>query len=66
MSVRGMASNRNSMVGGASNETNITEEVRDLIRNMKSADNMEEWQVDPTLGQKITVKTFRPNKNEGR
>jgi len=64
LAARGMASNRNSMVEGASNETNITEEVRDLIRNMKSADNMEEWQVDPTLGQKITVKTFRPNRSE--
>lgn len=59
-----MASNRNHPIEGGSNETNITEEVRDLIKNMRTAENIDEWQVDRSLGEKATVKTFRPNRNE--
>ena len=40
-----MASNRNHPIEGGSNETNITEEVRDLIKNMRTAENIDEWQV---------------------
>jgi len=61
---RHMSSNRNHPVEGGSNETGITEEVRDLIRNMKSAENLEDWQVDPSLGSKVTVDTWSPNKRE--
>jgi len=62
MSCRHMASNRNHPVEGGSNQTGITEEVRDLIRNMKSAENLEEWNVDSSLGPKVSVDTWSPNK----
>ena len=64
MSCRHMASNRNHPVEGGSNQTGITEEVRDLIRNMKSAENLEEWKVDSSLGPKVAVDTWSPNKVE--
>jgi hypothetical protein len=38
---RGMAENRFYPIKGASHETGITEEVRDLIRNVKHAENIE-------------------------
>ena len=60
---RGMASNRNHTVEGVSNETNITEEVRDLIKNMRHAENMDEWKRGVHIEEPIDVKTFRPNRD---
>ena len=56
---RRMASTRNTTVEGGSNPTNITEEVRDLIRNARQMENIEEWRRGATMDEKITVKTFR-------
>jgi hypothetical protein len=38
-----MAETRHYPIKGASNESGITEEVRDLIRNVKHAENIETW-----------------------
>jgi len=62
VSQRTMASNRNHTVGGVSNETNLTEEVRDLVRNARHAENVDEWKRGHLVDEKITVKTFRPNR----
>ena len=58
---RFMSSNRNHPISGVSNETNITEEVRDLIRNAKTAENIDEWEGQDRFK---VVKTFRPNHKE--
>ena len=42
---RGMAENRFYPIKGASHETGITEEVRDLIRNVKHAENIEKVRI---------------------
>ena len=42
-------------------QTGITEEVRDLIRNVKHAENVDEWTKGPEIGDPITVKPWWPN-----
>jgi len=59
---RTMASNRNHTVEGVSTDTKLTEEVRDLIRNARHAENVDEWRRGALMDDKISVKTFRPNR----
>ena len=61
VSRRPMASNRNHPISGASNEDGITEEVRDLIRNVRHSENVDEWQRGPHIEDPITRKVWRPN-----
>jgi len=63
VSRRTMASNRNHTVEGVSNETQVTEEVRDLIRNARHAENVDEWKRGVLMDEKISVKTWRPNRD---
>ena len=56
-----MASGRNHFIEKGSNKSGITEEVRDLIRNVRHAENVDEWTKGYGIGDPITVKTWRPN-----
>ena len=42
-------------------QSGITEEVRDLIRNVKHAENVDEWTKGYGIGDPIEIKTWRPN-----
>ena len=44
-------------------QSGITEEVRDLIRNVKHAENVDEWTKGYGIGDKVEVKAWRPNWN---
>jgi len=61
---RNMASGRNHFVSKASKKSGITEEVRDLIRNVKHAENIDEWNKEAGIGEPIKVKAWRPNWDE--
>ncbi len=43
--------NRNYYVSGASNPTGITEEIRDLVKNQRTAFNVDEWRIGAGIGQ---------------
>lgn len=58
---RGMAENRFYPIKGASHETGITEEVRDLIRNVKHAENIETWEREKGVPEPITFNYLKPN-----
>lgn len=53
---RTMASGRFYYKKGGSNRTGITDEVRDLIKNQKSFNNMETWNVGPGIQEPIRLK----------
>ena len=42
-------------------KSGITEEVRDLIKNVKHAENIDEWTKGYGIGEPKEVKTWRPN-----
>ena len=45
-------------------QSGITEEVRDLIKNVKHAENIDEWEKEAGIGEPIKVKVWRPNWDE--
>ena len=45
-------------------QSGITEEVRDLIRNVKHAENIDEWNRGYGIGNPIEAKTWWPNWDE--
>lgn len=67
LSARGMSGSggRNRYVKGASNPTNVTEEVRDLVRNQRHAENVDSWRrgigLDPVTS---VTPVWRPNVRE--
>ena len=61
---RGMAENRFYPIKGASNETGITQEVRDLIRNVKHAENIETWEREKGAPEPITFEYLKPTKGD--
>lgn len=61
---RSMASGRNHFITKGSNKSGITEEVRDLIRNVKHAENIDEWTKGHGIGNPIEIKPWRPNWDE--
>lgn len=61
---RKMASGRNHFVSKGSKKSGITEEVRDLIRNVKHAENIDEWSKGVDIGEPVKVRAWRPNLDE--
>lgn len=59
-----MAETRNYPIRGASHETDITEEVRDLIRNVKHAENIETWEKEKGAPEPIRFEYLRPNPDD--
>ena len=56
-----MADSRHYPVRGASNETGITVEVRDLIRNVQHAKNIESWEREKGVPDPIHFDYLKPN-----
>ena len=52
------ASGRSHYIKGGSNEHDISEEVRDLIRNAKTQENIDEWNLGRGIGEpyKLSMK----------
>ena len=58
---RSMARGRNHFVTGGSNNHGISPETRDLLKNVKHAENIEEWQREPGIGDPIKFSQYREN-----
>jgi len=56
-----MARSRNYLIKGASIPTGITDEIRDLIKNVKHAENIEEWNKNPLDPEPKILKPLRHN-----
>ena len=59
--VKNMARGRNYYIQGASKDTGISPVTRDLLANVKHAENIEEWQVEPGIGHPIKFSQYREN-----
>ena len=59
-----MAETRSYPIRGASYETGNTEEVRDLIRNVKHAENIETWEQEEGTPEPIRFDYLRPNPDD--
>ena len=59
-----MARGRNYYIQGASKDPGISAEARDLIANVKHADNVEEWKREPGIGQPIKFSQYRENPDD--
>lgn len=60
-SVRYMARGRNHFIKGASINSGISPETKDLLINVKHAENIETWQREPGIGEPITFTQYREN-----
>ena len=49
------ASNRNYYVRDGSNPQNISEEVRDLIRNARTQENIADWKLGPGIQEPLVL-----------
>lgn len=56
---RSMARGRNYYVKGASKDPGISEAARDLIANVRHAENIEEWKKEPGIGEPIKFSQYR-------
>lgn len=61
---RTMARGRNYYIQGASKESGISAQARDLIANMKHAENIEEWKREPGIGEPIKFSQYRENPDD--
>jgi len=61
---RTMARGRNYYIQGASKDPGISAEARDLIANVKHAENVEEWKREPGIGQPIKFSQYRENPDD--
>ena len=52
---------RNHYIKDGSNETNISDEVRDLIRNQKTAENIDDWKRGPGIQDPIVYSMKDPD-----
>lgn len=62
--VRCMARGRNYYISGASKQTGISPETRDLIANVCHSENIDVWQREPGIGDPITFAQYRENPDD--
>ena len=59
LQTRSMARGRNYYIRGASKDPGISPEARDLIANVRHAENVEEWKKEHGIGDPIKFSQFR-------
>ena len=61
---RCMARGRNYYLKGASKKTGISPEARDLLVNMRHAENVDEWKREPGIGEPKRFVQYRENADD--
>ena len=59
-----MARGRNYYLKGASKKTGISPEARDLLVNMRHAENVDEWKREPGIGEPKRFVQYRENADD--